>query len=71
MYRKPSEFREEILRYFEDRPYVLIGRVATMCRCSLDDAERYLIELESEGLIRLMTPEEARGMGVRHAYVKA
>lgn len=68
-YNKPHEFREEILKLFESKPYVLIGQVATLSRCSLDDAESYLIGLEVEGLIRLATGPEARKLGVRYCYV--
>jgi len=67
-YDKPEEYRKEILKYFAERPYVLIGQVAMMAKCSLIEAEKYLMSLEREGLIRLMTAQEARQHGVKHCY---
>lgn len=70
-YQSPREHREEILKLFNSshyRAFVLIGEVAILAKCSLNDAETYLNELVEDGLIRLMTPQEAKGFGVRHGY---
>lgn len=65
------DVRELILAYFKKwahRP-VLTGQISLELRSFLDDAQRWLDELEAEEVIRQLTPEELKKYGLVHGYM--
>lgn len=65
-----NDVRNEIMAYFKvwaHRP-VLIGQIALELKCSLQEAEDFLTGLVSEGVIYVMTEQEALQRGVIHGY---
>jgi len=69
-----EEARRRALEYLArhlERP-VLIGQVSlwiSSLSYGLNETEALLEDLVEEGVLRLATPQELKGAGVRHAYV--